>query len=1104
MNVWRAVPWVFTAVLVSAFVGGARFGQAAPRKIESAPPRSAQHAFAAAPLAPAASSAAAGPAISPFSLRIPRPLSLVCQSEEWSLYSRAANSVTACAEGGEGETWLGTGLGLKRLDARRRTVRHYTRLDGLPGDMVLAVAADAREAWCLVSAHRPGLNAGKVFACRWNPAMDRWEAMRAWTLPRITWMDGPSLPFRVSVSPARVVFVVGSVSALTNDAVAVWDRPAGRWQADLRWPADLAERRPNAPPWRPLVSFLHVDAAGGVWLGTGAGLLRHRPGEPDASVWDRLSPFGISGGVASKNGDTLWLAGLLRASGSSRETLRLLRLRPATNGAPDVFAAPEQQRGLADVFGPLALTLDAAGGVWLLTGTGSWNTPVPSFHRFDPRTGGWRWNVGQDLDARGRPLPRISAADGERLPNAVLRLAVVAGAGLAPDVVARRLPGWICSEANNLPGAVRSAVDAATPGAKTAAPVWREPAGGRSSGGAWTVAAGGGALERRTKGQEERVALPDRPIAVTPPVQAMALAGDFLFTRQENTLRGYHLPSRTWTVVFDLPKNDPQTSYFEDALVGDAQSLWIRHGANVLRYDTATRALVSVHRGERSETLTPRPLILPDAAGKRVLLLPRGAGLYPAPPLPNAQAGEESLSAPAALAGGLLWSHGQSWDTNDSAGYTQIAGYDPKTGAPRSAPLRFRFRAARVSFCADEQNDVYVLPGSWNGAPPPTGGEESSIRRYDARENRWSVVAPAPPADRAGLPDPFFQYALVSVNKERIWVASKNRPRLWEYDRSAGRWQAHAAPASGRFIGSGETTVLQSGAAFFLGGPGGLWRFDLGTQTWARLPVTGSAARDLRIIHVAGDAQAVWTLCASRAPSGQVFAARWDRRTRAWTLWDTASGFPERGFPHRLTPAGDGSAWVIAGGYGDPSAGAYRFDPATGRWQRPTDALLAGVAEKNDLFVHVDDIGVNAAGVWLLASAAWTTARAERANYRLPLPPRIPGLARYDRASGTWEPIETPPGAGKLLLVEPGALYVAGTNGLFRLDSARAEPPRTARPRAAWRALQAPAGFPTPALLVWNRLLRSDPGALYLADRDTVLCYRDRWGASVSERAPGR
>lgn len=125
------------------------------------------------------------------------PVVPVRQEGAWTLYSRRPNQITCFARAGspgEEETWLGTRLGVKRLDMDGRLLRLYTRADGLPGDSILAVAV-GEEAFCICTA---GDRNGSYAVCHLDRLTDRWETLPAVPVPEIRTdhitSDRPRLP----------------------------------------------------------------------------------------------------------------------------------------------------------------------------------------------------------------------------------------------------------------------------------------------------------------------------------------------------------------------------------------------------------------------------------------------------------------------------------------------------------------------------------------------------------------------------------------------------------------------------------------------------------------------------------------------------------------------------------------------------------------------------------------------------------------------------------------------------------------------------------------------------------------------------------------------
>lgn len=270
-----------------------------------------------------------------------------------TLLSANVNVVTCRAVAGSGgDVWLGTALGIKRIEkpnGKPATVRHYTRRDGLPGDLVLAIAADAdgASAWCLVSLAAPPLLVplppdrapGALALCRWERRTNRWETLRRVAVPPTfapNWsgpfFGGPlAQPARIVLSPNYVGWVLprpaglapqqrravtGRAAALlpADGALLLWNRRAQRWR-DVPWNEEVLDaaagtttrRFDNGVPL-PAIRFAWVESSrNNLWLGTSAGLLRYNI--PDRH-WQRFLPgHTVCAGTVQNN--TLYLATLI-------------------------------------------------------------------------------------------------------------------------------------------------------------------------------------------------------------------------------------------------------------------------------------------------------------------------------------------------------------------------------------------------------------------------------------------------------------------------------------------------------------------------------------------------------------------------------------------------------------------------------------------------------------------------------------------------------------------------------------------------------------------------------------------------------------------------
>ena len=110
---------------------------------------------------------------------VPAPFGTAVTGQTWSAYSRGVNRINAYAVRGT-ETWIATDMGVKVVDRTRKLVTHYTQLDGLPENRVLAIAATADSAWAVVPAkHGEALSAD---LCEFKQSDRRWHVLRS--LPR--------------------------------------------------------------------------------------------------------------------------------------------------------------------------------------------------------------------------------------------------------------------------------------------------------------------------------------------------------------------------------------------------------------------------------------------------------------------------------------------------------------------------------------------------------------------------------------------------------------------------------------------------------------------------------------------------------------------------------------------------------------------------------------------------------------------------------------------------------------------------------------------------------------------------------------------------------
>ncbi|MBC8138250.1 MAG: hypothetical protein H8F28_20410, partial [Fibrella sp.] len=391
------------------------------------------------------------------------PVSLAFRTADGStLYTRRVNQITGRAIQGNRE-WLGTHLGVKVIDSKTNRVRHYTRRDGLPGDYVEDIVADAKGVFCVV---RVGTGAGRIALCGLDPASGKWKTLQeakpllVWDNGNDGWREGGNWRrlrgrSRLAITPHTLLFAPATVGREADAVLYMFDR-AAKTVRPISWDSNVRADNPVLG-----VSFLGLNGSHAL-LGTNLGLFMiplpsGKGGADTEAVWQRsLADRFVDGGALSPDGKTLWLAvhdripksaasqGRSDSGGSQQWNLVAVdtQTRRVTPAAP--------LGGITRTF-PEAVTLDAGGNVWLTSRSGGESRRVifpasgappaldPNrFDRYTPTTNSWA-NLtfgGVDMSAKTDPsasprqgrtasAPPTVPASKDRVPDAaVIELAL--------------------------------------------------------------------------------------------------------------------------------------------------------------------------------------------------------------------------------------------------------------------------------------------------------------------------------------------------------------------------------------------------------------------------------------------------------------------------------------------------------------------------------------------------------------------------------------------------------------------------------------------------------------------------------------------------------
>ncbi len=402
-----------------------------------------------------------------------------------------------------------------------------------------------------------------------------------------------------------------------------------------------------------------------------------------------------------------------------------------------------------------------------------------------------------------------------------------------------------------------------------------------------------------------------------------------------------------------------------------------------------------------------------------------------------------------------------------------------------------------------------VIGDGRGGAYTASDNETASAYHYSRDRNSWEIAAPPLPAVPVNPRESSIRLApvIISGSDREIWLLADAR-YLIRYNRQRKSWDAPLPlPLSIRGGNSSDNDLSavpgEGGKAIYVAGRGGLWRYGIAEKRWTekRMPVTipspdvastnpRRSSGTPRLLALAPSPKSVFTVW-NLDLGGTNFAARLDRQTRKWTIYDESKGFPERNTGMRLIGGGTGSsAWAILGNE------TYFFDATRDLWRlafgRPADGpsqigeQVPTVAVEQGKAAQTEDTGdFRVADIVVDPKTGDSFVLANPQNYT--------GESRsvVFRCDGSGKIIarsETPleqgsPGAmGYSLLADKGSVLVASSKGVYRAFGADS---------TVWSPVASPPGVTLPGSV--TRLYREPGGTgLYVGNSDTVAFWQQK------------
>jgi hypothetical protein len=1010
----------------------------------------------------------------------PPPLSFVQQQDGWTLYSRKVNIPLCAAEPTDhsGETWLGTALGIKRLAKDGTLLRLYTRSDGLPSDVVTALAVEPDEAWAIAP-----IGSGHYDLCRLDRKADNWESLREITVTLPNYSDWTDVPDFIATGSGRFVcFVIGNAALMDpGETLYLYDRHGHIWK-------DVPHR--FAANW--LYAQTGADGANNVFIATDGGLLRYQieNGEWQTYFTERA----VVGGTAETDG-SLWLATLTASDKRpvpSHVQLHLTRFDPQHQEvvSDSAFPQPAQkpdtrpsqhptipQREL-DFPGPQRSVVEADGGVWLVEHR--------KFGFFNSSSTLPLTAMRYDVDAATWSQPNLIGSDD--IPPAVAAAARLADYPLPDNIMTRFLPGWI-SPIANLP-----------PEASPSTPAFPQK-----------VVRGVLTYGSTENFPAKTVSLPSQEVLLTPTVFSVRVVGDTLYALTGAALWSQSLHGGKWTEYhLPVPIGTFRTVIHPSYFPSDGY-LWVNlqegrlwafdpktgSWAKTLQVDSE-KTLIGAEYGnawftsQYSGGLTRVSLLGAPSEDVRVELPPHPqtlSALQYIDPLTN-QIVRNPLTSqfvrnpfglptlkyymgtPLRIALGKAW---YATSPYSAAKSSTVRGYDLTTHL-WTEPLHIAGRIDGFAFCATS-HELYV---SFGGRDIGIGVNihqlaAGALYRFRSDTQQWENVAPACSQWQGSNTTP----VIISVDAQAIWLFDSGR-HLWRWDRKERTWSSYSSetvfsPVSSFGDSQPSASAAYQGNCIYLSSPHGLQRFNVSSKAWTTLPFPENAS-DFQARSHTQDNHAVWAVCGDGA--GGSCIARYDLSTRKWMFFTPPQSPSRVDYFLRIVSEGD-TGMLLEGPF---TSRLYKLDPHTGRTQDLMPSLLNTVAPgENHVSASVERVVVDGNDIWALVTVRSST---------LPLTIHpFTTLVRWNAQQG-FTARRVPEDAALTresfylkgdILVQPHQLLLLLPGGIVRfLESSN-----------SCQSFVPPVGFPTPLGANTGIMIPGPDGSLWLMGQDTVMHWTE-------------
>ncbi|MGC4044800.1 MAG: hypothetical protein QM758_13485 [Armatimonas sp.] len=845
---------------------------------------------------------------------------IVISQKRWTILSSVVNHYTAaCVANGPGDaTWLGTPIGIKRVTPRGSRI--YTPLDGLPAGTVRAITHQDGQVWCVVAPD--SLPEQGVYLCRWNRATDRWQAQPLLKL------SGPLPRLLLSASGKDIYLATVGTGMRPAGSLYRFVGKTGQWQS-----LSLPKNGHNASIG---IAFLQSASEKGIVLGTTSGLFRW---QPDIGWIIQKAGIWIYAGVRETDG-SWWL---VASSGNTMtESLELLHLDPQGAVISRSALPTPSYEGMLPNLSLVETRENAVSGssnLWVVGLIASEPFSRSGFGETQPRPWVARFN---NTSKEAQVVPLETPEDIARVPLAVALSLLHLGTNL-PQAWTQRLAAY-----DSPPS------DTPTPPSSYVPSPYRGEAGTEADGSTWDRVQSA-LIRTAPSGSREEFPLPPIRLPVRGDLSGVALTsqGDLLALTRDSLLQHKSGTAADAWLPVTVPYSNPSTSWYRygyaSRLLATEESAWLATDAFALYLpltagssDTkpalvtnggSVQTLLGVRKDGSAWVAAGETIQLIEAEGGAPLrtfapaTLPPGFSSQQISPLPSI----------GGVMSNVVWYAGQVTLTASSTS-SALVGYDSqKERWTQSLPC-YRVIALRSGI----DGESAPSEAAWALIEDNDDPHTLRVMQWKPETGAWERIG-LPLPDKARIND--LPLRLVRAQPDSVWIVDRDQLILYHWDGSLQEWSTYPAPAGCGLLASNsvaeagvyaEHALDGGGPAIYVAGLTGLWEFTIGSHTWRAidLPSVGQWWI-LRVVD--GGPGAAWAIL-SHPATGTCAGGRFDKKSKAWTIYGSAAGFPTTGSgdytlaPDSLHPGQ--ACWLLA------HQRLYRYD--AGHWRDRTSEVTRG------------------------------------------------------------------------------------------------------------------------------------------------------------------